>query len=49
MLNFKHFIQGEIIEVNDMLGGKNVGLCRINAKEDEVNFITRMYLFTPLK
>ena len=36
MSNSKHFIPWEIIEVNDMLGGKSMVLCRIDPKEDEV-------------
>ena len=31
------FIQGESIKVNEMVWGKNVGLCTTEFEEDEVN------------
>ena len=35
-LNCRDFLQGELIEVNKMVGRKSMGLCGIDAEEDDV-------------
>ena len=36
MLNLRDFIEGEIVEVKEMVRGKSTRLCKINAKEYKV-------------
>ena len=40
MLNLRDFIEGEIVEVNEMVGGMRVGICATDVGEYEVKLNT---------
>ena len=42
--NGQDFIKGEILEVNEMVGGKSMRLCEIDVKLAEVKFEYFYYL-----
>ena len=44
MLNRQDFIQKEIVEVNEMVGGMSTGLCRLDADEDDMRIEYFYYL-----